>query len=322
MPDLTMLKSVAVVATRLGLQLYDKSTTAQDLTIFAQTVNRASRQKTLHLEWWDAFPLMRKWIGDRQTFKGYKSGIDVTVEPYELTFKLDLRELDLDGDRSLIQSSQDIATQFSNGFVNGKFIFAYAPLRNNSTTTYDDQNIFDTDHVHPDGDTFSNLIDISSDARIPDRATSGFPTALEAEGELQAAIETLEQNRLRNVSLVEMGKPPLVVITKSYGVWKGYNDLLVRPTLAVSGGTQENTWRGGFRLLRDFDPVSGDENKVDVILAEPNGPRPVIFVPAREPGPLVLDEKWIFDRKEAVYGSDADYGFAAALPHPAVRIQE
>lgn len=316
--DLTALKSVAVVATRLGLSLYDKPSPAQDITLFAQTLNRATRQKTLHFEWWDAFPLIRKWVGDRQTFKGYKSGIDVVVESYELTFKLDLRELDLDGDRSLIQSAQDIGTQFAAGFTNGRFIFAYSPIRNNSTTTYDDQNLFDIDHVHPDGETFSNVIDISADARIPDRATSGFPTALEAKAELEAAVETLAQNRLRNVSIVELGTPPLVVITKSFGVWKGYHDLLTQNVISNTA----NIWFGGFRLLRDFDPVSGDENKVDVILAEPNGPRPVIFVPARNPGPLVLDDKWIFDRKEATYGSDADYGFAAALPHPVVRIQE
>jgi hypothetical protein len=322
MPDLTILKSVAVVATRLGLSLYDKPSAAQDIGMFAQTVNRSTRQKTLHLEWWDAFPLMRKWIGDRQTFKGYKSGIDVTVEPYELTFKLDLRELDLDGDRSLIQGAQDIGTQFGNGFTNGRFIFAYAPIRANQTTTYDDQNLFDTDHVHPDGETFSNIIDISDDSRIADRATSGFPTALEAQAELEAAIETLERNRLRNVSVVELGKPPLVVIVKSFGTWKGYNELLTRDTLAVAGGTTTNTWKGAFRLVRDFEPVSGDEKKVDVILAEPNGPRPVVFVPARNPGPLEVDTKWVFDRKEAYYGSDADYGFAAALPHPVVRIQE
>jgi hypothetical protein len=322
MPDLTILKSVAVVATRLGLQLYDKPSPAQDISLFAQTVNRPTRQKTLHLEWWDAFPLMRKWIGDRQTFRGYKSGIDVTVEPYELTFKLDLRELDLDGDRSLIQSAQDLAQQFAAGFTNGRFIFAYAPLRTNATTTYDGQNIYDTDHTHPDGETFSNVIDISGDARIPDRATSGFPTALEAQAEIEAVIETLEQNRLRNVTLVELGKPPLVVIVKSFGTWKGYNDLLTKETLAVSGGTTLNTWRNGFRLIRDFDPVSGDEKKIDFILAEPNGPRPVVFVPARNPGPLVMDDKWVFDRKEVSYGSDADYGFAAGLPHGTVRLQE
>lgn len=322
MPDLTILKSVAVVATRLGLRLYDQSPNALDINMFAMTVNRSTRQKTLYLEWWDAFPLMRKWIGDRQTFSAFKSKIEVTVEPFEATFKLDLRELDLDGDRSLILSADDIGQQFANAFINGRFQFAYAPIRANAITTYDNQNLFDTDHVHPDGETFSNLIDISTDDRIPDRAVSGFPTALEAMGELQAAVETLTKNRLRNVSVVEVGKPPLIVVAKSFGVWKGYNDLLTKNTLAVSGGTTDNTWKGSFRLLQDYEPKAGDEKKVDVILAEPNGPRPVVFVPARNPGPLAMDDKWIFDRKEVYYGSDADYGFAAALPHPAVRIQE
>jgi len=320
--DMTALKSVGVVATRLYLSLYDRAANALDVNLFAMTVNRTTRQKTLYLEWWDAFPMMRKWIGDRQTFPAFKSKIEVTVEPYEASFKLDMREIDLDGDRSLITSAQDLGTQFSNAFINGRFNFAFAPIRTNAITTYDNQNLFDTDHVHPDGETFSNIIDISDDARIANRAVSGFPTALEAQAELQAAIQTLQQNRLRNVSVVKLTRPPLVVVVRSFGVWKGYNDLLTLDTIAVAGGTQRNTWLNSFELVYDNEPVSGTENMVDVILNEPNGPRPTVFVPARNPGPLEMDDKWMFERKEMWYGADADYGFAAALPHPIVRIQE
>lgn len=320
--DLTALKSVGVVATRLYLKLYDQAPNALDVNLFAMTVNRPTRQKNLSLEWWDAFPMMRKWIGDRQTFPAYKSKIEVTIEPYEASFKLDMREIDLDGDRSLINSAQQLGTQFSDAFINGRFNAAFAPIRTNAITTYDNQNLFDTDHVHPDGVTFSNIIDISADARISDRAVSGSPTALEAQAELEAAIQTLQLNRLRNVSVVRLTRAPLVVVVRSFGVWKGYNELLTRETLAVAGGTQRNNWLNSFELVYDNAPVSGTENMVDVILNEPNGPRPTVFVPARNPGPLEMDDKWMFERKEMWYGSDADYGFAAALPHPIVRIQE
>ena len=312
--DLTVLKSVAVSATRLMMLEYDKQT--QDLGLFAQTVNRPTRQRTLHIEWWDAFPMIREWIGDRQPFTGFKAGIDVDIKRYELTFKLDLRELDLDGDRSLVQGVQDIAPKFIKGFDNGRFLYAYAPIRTNATTTYDGQNIFDTDHVHVDGATFSNVIDLSDESHS--RASSGAPTPAEAQTELQLAVQRLTQNHLRNVSLVKMTRPPLTVIVNSFNVWKGYNDLLTLPLI----NNTTNTWAGGFELFQDFSPVSGNEKKVVVILSEPGGPRPAIFVPARNPDPIKFDAAKVFTADEAWYGSDADFGFAAGLPHPAVLIQE
>lgn len=317
MPDLTIMKSVAVGATRLGLYMYNQ-TNAADVQMFARILPRPGRFRNLTYEWWDIFPLFRKWIGDRQTFPGYKSKIELTVEPYELTAKLDVREQEIDGDRSLVANISDIGAQFGNALINSRFINAYAPMRANATTTYDNQNLFDTDHVHPDGSTFSNVIDLSSDSIS--RSSSGAPTADEARRELDYAVHRLTQNRLKNVSVAKVTRMPLAVFVKSIGTWKGYNDLLTLDTIGVDGTA--NPWKGAFDLFMDYDPVSGDEKKVDVVLAEPGGARPVAIVEARLPGPLQVDDTHLFARKEIYFGTDGDFAYAAALPQPAVRIQE
>jgi hypothetical protein len=76
-----------------------------------------------------------------------------------------------------------------------------------NAATYDSQNFFDTDHTHIDGDTYSNVIDLSDDANLPNRATSGAPTIAEAAAELRYAISVLEANRLRRMTVVETKTP-------------------------------------------------------------------------------------------------------------------
>lgn len=309
------LTSVAVRASALFLMAYDK--VQQDLLpTFAQTVPPNSRQLTQYFEWWDAFPLMREWVGERKTTKTFGSRIEVGIKTFERTFDYDLKAARLEGDQLLGITPEGLAGKLTDAFANGILIEAFRPLRENLITTYDNQNLIDTDHTHPDGVTFSNVWDLSNNSMS--RSATGAPTAAEARAELEAAVSLLTQNRLRNVSLVEMTSPPLVVIVRSQGTWKGYNDLLTQDVISNT----TNQYKGGFRLLRDYDPESGDEKKVDFILAEPNGPRPVIYCPFRNPDPVKTDISRVFWEEKVFYGTDADFGFAAGLPQSVVRVQE
>jgi hypothetical protein len=83
-----------------------------------------------------------------------------------------------------------------------------------------------------------------------------------------------------------------------------------------------NQFKGTFRLIRDTNPTSGDEKKVIVILAEPGGPRPVIYMPFREPGALEFDETDKFKHHQVFFGNDAIWGIAPGFPQSAVIIQE
>lgn len=307
------LSSLAVRTSTMFLMRYDQVTQGL-LPTFAQTVPPNSNQLTQIFEWWDAFPLMREWVSERATSATMKSSIEVPIRVWERTFDFSTRAQRF-GDSNITVTPEQLAQKLSDAFENGTLIEAFRPIRENLVTTYDNQNLLDTDHVHPDGATFSNIWDLSSNSMS--RSTPGNPTATEARAELEAATSLLIQNRLRNVSLVKMTRLPLVVIVKSQGTWKGYNDLLTQNII----GTTSNPYVGSFELLRDYDPESGDEAEVDFILSEPNGPRPVIYCPFRNPGPVKFDNSREFWEEKVYYGNDADLGFAAGLPQAIVRVQ-
>jgi len=317
--DLTALKTVATLATRRMLVDFDKQPI--DISSFAQTIPSAGRQRTQKIEWINALPVMREWIGDRKTFGLFKNAIEMSLKMFEMTFKLDLKEVELDGDRSFITTAEQVAGYMKAGFDNGKVVHAYEPMRVNADTTYDDQALFDTDHVDGDGTTFSNVLDLSTEGYS--RASSGKPTPLEARRELQLAVQRMRRNRLRYVTIVKTTAVPLTVFVKSFDTYLAYFDLMTLDRIQTEdGGDMQNDWKGKFELYQDLNPVSGDEKKIDVIDATPGAPRPVFFMSQKEPGALEVDTTKQFQTKEIFYGTDAIFGFAAGLPHAAVRIQE
>lgn len=312
------LRSVARVATRIGLDMYDRM--AGDLLpLMAQVVRPRGASKTQTLEWTDAFPMAREWVGERKVREVLGDSIEITLKAYEQTFKIDTLDLEMNADLALIRSPQELGAQVARGWDAARLEAAMAVFRTNAAA-YDGQDFFDTDHTHIDGDTYSNLIDISGDANLPDRVATGVPTVAEAANELGYAITVLEANRLRLQTVVETKVPGnLVVIAHNFGVWNAYFKLMTQEMLADDVA---NPYRGTFRLLRDTAPTSGDEKKVDIILAEPGGPRPVIYMPFREPGALEVDDTDQFKHHQIFFGNDAIFGFAAGFPQTAVRIQE
>lgn len=306
------LPSLAVRTSALFLMRYDQI--QQDLlSLYAQVVPPNSNQMTQYFEWWDAFPLMREWVGERATTQTMQSRIEVPIKVFERTFDFSLRA-ERFGDQQIRVTPEELAQKLTDAFRLGILVEAFRPIRANQVTTYDNQNLLDTDHTHPDGSTFSNIFDLSSNSMS--RSTAGAPTAAEARLELEAAVNLLMQNRLRNLSLVEMTKPTLTVVTKSQDTWSGYNALLTQDTIS----TTTNQYKGAFRLLRDYAPESGEEADVDFILSEPGGPRPVIHVPFRLPGPVKFKDE-SFWKEKVFYGNDADLGFAAGLPQSIARVK-
>ena len=57
------LQTVARRATAIALNIYDQGTPA--LNLFARVL-RIPGQRTVTMEWWEAFPQMVEWIGDRE----------------------------------------------------------------------------------------------------------------------------------------------------------------------------------------------------------------------------------------------------------------
>lgn len=304
---ITDLKSIAVAVTPIALNIYDTEDPLSLLPFLAQFASNPDKEKKVSLEWVSVFPELRKWIGDRTVQRAFKDSLEVKSEPFEITLEYDSRDAER---KSGLMKAQELGEKIGRAFSAGKVELAYRILRTNALT-YDGQNFFDTDHVHPDGSAFSNILPVV-------RAVPDAPTVVEARKEIKFAASQLMENRLVRNSLVSTAEVDsnLVVITRSFPVWSAYRDLNTEEVI----GTEPNRFRGKFKLLRDFNPKVGDENSVDIIEALPGGPRPVVFVVTSEPKGLEFDLSKVFASKLVPFGMDGEYGVAAGFPQTAVRL--
>jgi len=304
---LSDLKSIAVKATPIALDIYDKTDPTTLLSSVAVVVSDPSLAEEVNLEWAAVFPEMRKWVGNRVAQQGFAGKLKIRPELYEVT--LDFDSLDIARGTALFQATEK-ATRIGRSFAVGKVQLAYRVLREN-LITYDGQDFFDANHQHPDGTLASNLINVT-------RANPAAPDVAEAREEMAAAVDRLMANSILRDELVrsEEVRKGLVVFAKSQKVWSAYEKLRTEKSF----GADPNLWQGAFDLVRDFKPKPGTENTVDIILATPNGPRPAIFVVSREPQGLKFDTSKEFSSRYIPFGMDAMYGAGAAFWQTAVRV--
>jgi phage major head subunit gpT-like protein len=304
------LRSIAQAVTPIALDIYDKLDSSSVFGVLAQLVPNPGREKVVTVEWWSAFPQLRKWIGERTVQRAFQNSLVISGEPYEITMEFDRRDAER---ASGLVKAEELAGKIARAFARGKVMLALRALRMNALT-YDGQSFFDADHTHPDGSAFSNLVE-----DVP-RSSAAYPTVQEARNELKLAQSRLMENRLIRDELVEEAEitasPSLIVLTRSQPVWSAYRDLRTEERI----GTEPNRFRNTFRLLRDFNPPPGQANTVDVIEALPDGPRPTVFVATREPEGLQFDETKVFSHNQVPFGMDAEYGVAAGFPQTAVRV--
>ncbi len=204
-----------------------------------------------------------------------------------------------------------MAQRIVGAVLRGKAKYAMRPLRENFLA-YDGQSFFDTDHLHPDGTVYSNLLTVNRD-------DDANPTIGEAREELKAAMYKLMANRVirEGLSLAPVVDKNLIVIAKSQGVWQGYQDLLTEERI----GGDPNRFRGTFTLALDRAPKAGTENAVDFIWADPEGPRPVVVIDTREPNGVYFDESKVFSHQLIPFGMDGEIAVAPGFPQTALRAQ-
>ena len=309
MSGIDQLRSIGRKATPFALNIYDKEEQASKLPRLATVLDDPDLQDVIHVEWAQAFPQLREWVGDRATQEVFGDKIALTPRDYEITYNYNRKKL---ASKHALVKLQPIIGRMGREFSRGKVQLAYNVLRDNPLS-YDGQNFFDTDHTHPTGDTFKNLLTIS-------RSAAGKPTVAEARSELKKAMAQLMENRLIRNSLVDTAEitEMITVIAKSFDVWSAYMDLLMDEEV----GGEPNRFKGKFAVMRDFDPVSGDEESVDYIYADPDGPRPAIFVVQEEVKGVEFDTTQSFRNKMVDFGMDATYACGAGFPQTAVRLQE
>ena len=304
---LSDLKSIAVKATPIALDIYDKTDPTTLLPLVAVVVSDPSLAEEVNLEWAAVFPELRKWIGDRVAQQGFAGRLKIRPELYEVT--LDFDSLDIERGTALLQATEK-ATRIGRAFAVGKVLLAYRVLREN-LLTYDGQDFFSEAHQHPDGTLASNIV-------FTTRTDPSAPDVNEVRDELSAAVDRLMANSILRDELVrsEEVRKGLVVFVRSQQVWSAYEKLRTEKSF----GADPNLWQNAFELVRDFKPKAGTENTVDIVLATPNGPRPAIFVVSREPQGLKFDQSKEFASRYIPFGMDAMYGVTPAFWQTAVRV--
>jgi hypothetical protein len=304
---LSDLKSIAVKATPIALDIYDKTDPTTLLSSMAVVVNDPSLAEEVNLEWAAVFPELRKWIGDRVAQQGFAGRLKIRPELYEVT--LDFDSLDIERGTALLQATEK-ATRIGRAFAVGKVMLAYRVLRE-SQLTYDGQEFFSALHQHPDGTPASNVL-------IAARSHPTRPTVDDVRNEIASALDRLMANAILRDELVrsEDMRKGLIVFVRSQPIWSSYEALRTEKSF----GGDPNLWQGAFELVRDFKPLMGDSHTVDFVLATPNGPRPAIFVVSREPQGLKFDQSKEFASRYIPFGMDAMYGVTPAFWQTAVRV--
>lgn len=306
MLGIEQLQTIARTVTPISMALYDKENPLSLLSLLASPVARKGNGKLITLEWWAAFPQMLEWMDEKVMQNVFKDDMTLTIKPYEVTYNFDRLEATFD---DAILSAQELGDKIAMAFVQGKVLKAYSPMANNEIT-YDGQNFFDTDHTHPEGTAFSNLVDFN-------RAVTASPTVAEARSELKLGLATLQQNTLLRNTLVSSAavENSIVVIARSFAVWQAYEDLRTEDKI----GEDTNRFKGKFQLLRDFAPVSGQESTVDIIQALPGGPRPTVMAIHKEVAGLQFGDI-NFLKRQVPFGMEAMYAFGPGFPQTAARI--
>ena len=174
---------------------------------------------------------------------------------------------------------------------------------------YDGQNFFDSDHVHPLGKgTYSNILSVQLGGTI---ANITFAEAKFLVHTLRARFMVNMALEAEILSAAEMSKN-IVLIAHTIEVWT----MLELVRTLVQYNNIPNELVGSFQLL--YDPNSGTATKLEAVLSEPGGARPVFFVPDKDP---YLDA-WESDAVRNGYvatGLRGQWGFKPGMPQTAIQ---
>lgn len=148
-----------------------------------------SDQESETYKWLGSAPAMREWIGGRNA-KGFTTnGITITNKIFEATLEVLKREIDLDKTGQVMTRVRELAQR-----ANAHWATLTTTLIQNgaSTTCYDGEYFFDTDHSEGSSSTQSNDLtcDISA-LGVANHGTATAPTAEEMQYAILAAVQAI-----------------------------------------------------------------------------------------------------------------------------------
>jgi len=181
--------------------------------------------------------------------------------------------------------------------------------------SYDGQNFFDTDHTHPASKgTYSNVT-------TPNWSTTSAPTFAELVSCMDEVRARFVTNLALDAEVIDGSKfaNSLVVIAHNATTWAMFEQL--RVAQLVPSSTEPNLWKGGFQLLLDNKPTSGQTDYVEVVLALPGGPRPAFFVLDAEPVLDAWETNQVPNGYVAVGLTEGIFGVKAGYPQTAIQVR-
>ena len=221
---LSELQSIARIVTPYALDIYDRSAANVLLPQLTATVPNPTKAKSLTIEWTTIFAQLHKWVGERVVQQSFATPITIVGEKYEITDAVDRNDIERG---TALATVQQKSAAIAEGFAAGKVMLAVKVLRHNRLA-YDGQNFFDTDHIHPDGRRYSNVVPVI-------RQTPAKPDVLEARSELNKALLHLMSIRLWGDALAsaDQVRQNLIVITRSTDVFQAYELLRTEPSFGA-----------------------------------------------------------------------------------------
>jgi len=147
-----------------------------------------SNQSSETYNWLGQVPALREWVGERQA-KGFSgNGVTVVNKHYEATIEIAKKDARRD---KTPQIQARIAEFAERGMAHWASLTSAAILAGTTTTCYDGQYFFDTDHSEGDSGTQSNSISVDISA-LP-AAVHGAVTAPSVEEMQQSILQGITQ---------------------------------------------------------------------------------------------------------------------------------
>lgn len=220
-----------------------------------------SDQDSETYKWLGMSPAMREWVGGRQAKGFLDNGVTITNKHYEATIEFALKDLRRDKTPQTMARINELADR---GLTHWASLLSTLILNGTSTTCYDGQFFFDTDHSEGDSGTQSN--DITVDISALPAQVHGSVTAPSPEEMQQCILKAIAQIQSfvddRGEPMNEMASQFAVLVPTSLyfaalsalrmPMGTGVGEQPISAPLSVSAvqNSRLNTWTDSFAVFR------------------------------------------------------------------------
>lgn len=312
-------------ATLVALSLYEQSEAARLFPLIANTPPRPPIVHDGQAKWYglEGLATWREFVDERVI--NYLKTFSWWVDTFPLEYTEAVEALDEELGMALYKPIER-AGAIMDGWARKVLSLCYSLFESNAVASIDGKACFAADHEHifDRSKTYSNIL-------TPERVDLENPSLQEMKNEVIAGMDRLRKNRIRGRELravVLDGATPQathVAVSRDPVTSQKLRDLATEPQIVEDGAAVTNTLRGKFSVL-EIDPPAGGATaglSWQMVRADPGGPRPLIWLPIKNPDGIKFRQRDDFDspEEEIVYGSYGRGGAAVAFPNYCVEVR-